>query len=473
MKTTKHISLSRTKVTSTLLRLTMVLCITVVSACEDFLHTKAPSTQVSSSEVFETDATAMAAVLGMYERIMGNFFYAFNGQLTLCAGLSSDELLNVTGNPILQEFFSNSINPSNDQLRRYFWNAGYSTIYQANAVIEGLAKSKGVTPETKSQLEGEARVMRAFTHFYLVNLFGEVPHVTTTDYRQNSTASRDAITKVYDGIVNDLTISQLLLADNYLTTGRIRPNKAVATALLARVYLYHREWQKAESEATKVITNSSYSLLSNLNNVFLANSAESIWQMIPVSSGSNTAEGNRFAYTSGIPAYAEMSPSLVSSFEPGDGRRTAWITQYTLSGHLYSNPFKYKVRSATTITEYYTVFRLAEQYLIRAEARTMQNKLTEAISDVDAIRSRAAIPLIQITNPSISKDNLLLAIEQERKIELFCEWGHRWLDLKRTGRVEIVMQANKGANWKSYGILYPIPLTEILNNSKFTQNPGY
>ena len=119
------------------------------------------------------------------------------------------------------------------------------------------------------------------------------------------------------------------------------------------------------------------------------------------------------------------------------------------------------------------VFRLGEQYLIRAEARAQQNNLAGAISDIDMIRSRAGLPLINDTEPGINKDNLLLAIEHERQIELFSEWGHRWLDLKRTGRAGAVLGPIK-ADWSSDDELYPIPQSERDKNPFLgEQNPGY
>lgn len=442
-------------------------------SCEEFLVVKAPSTQLASPTVFETDATATSAVLGMYEKMMENYNSIFNGQLTLCAGLSSDELLNTSGIGQMDEFFSNSLNPSNDRLKLDFWNSAYNYIYQANAIIEGLSKSKGVSASVSSQLQGEAKLVRAFSHFYLANLFGDIPYVPSTDYRQNSIIARTPASKVYDQMVSDLLAAQILLSDNYVTTGRARPNKAVATALLARVYLFQGDWPKAEQEASKVIGNQNYGLHSDLAKVFLAGSGEAIWQLIPVISGLNTAEGNRFAQTSGTPTYADMTLQLVSAFEPGDKRFVNWVSQYDVSGHTYYLPFKYKVRTSSVLTEYYSVLRLAEQFLIRSEARAKQSKLAAAVSDLDIIRNRAGLTLIQNTNPSISQSALLLAIEQERRIELFCEWGHRWLDLKRTGRVDAVMTANKPGKWKSTSSLYPLPKTEILTNPNLTQNPGY
>lgn len=443
------------------------------SSCEDFLQTKIPSKQLPSSSVFSSDVTATSAVTGLYVSMTSTFNSIFNGQMTLWAGLSADELLNTTGNASQGEFFNSAVNPANDQLKTYFWNPAYNYIYQCNSILEGLSKSKAITPSVSTQLEGEVRVIRAMSHFYLVNYFGEVPYITTTDYKQNTFATRKAVVDVYTGIIGDLTTAQTMLADSYPTSGRTRINKAVASAFLARVYLYTQDWSKTEIEATKAITNSNYSLLTDLTKIFLANSTETIWQLFPTAAGMNTAEGNRFAQTSGVPLYADISPALLAAFEVNDKRKVNWITQYTFSGKAYSLPSKYKVRTGSTITEYYMVLRLAEQYLIRAEARARQGKLTQAISDLDAVRSRAGITLIQTTNPGISQSNLLLAIEQERRVELFCEWGHRWLDLKRTDRINAVMQAAKPSTWKSTGALFPLPLSELLINPNLTQNPGY
>jgi len=69
--------------------------------------------------------------------------------------------------------------------------------------------------------------------------------------------------------------------------------------------------------------------------------------------------------------------------------------------------------------------------------------------------------------------SVLSAIMKERQVELFAEWGHRWFDLKRTNTANSVLGAEKPTTWKSTAVLYPIPVTEIINNPKLVQNPGY
>jgi hypothetical protein len=118
------------------------------------------------------------------------------------------------------------------------------------------------------------------------------------------------------------------------------------------------------------------------------------------------------------------------------------------------------------------VLRLAEQYLIRAEARAMQGKLPGAISDVDRIKVRAGLLPIAEIDPGIGREALLEVIMEERKKEFFAEWGHRWFDLKRTATAMEVLQPIKG-QWKNTSLLYPVPEEERMKNPNLDQNEGY
>jgi hypothetical protein len=114
------------------------------------------------------------------------------------------------------------------------------------------------------------------------------------------------------------------------------------------------------------------------------------------------------------------------------------------------------------------MLRLAEQYLIRAEARAQLENIPGAQEDLNAIRSRAGLP----DTDADDKASLLLAIERERQAELFAEGGHRWLDLKRTNRADAVLGPLK-ADWQTPDALFPIPDAERQLNPNLTQNDGY
>ena len=115
------------------------------------------------------------------------------------------------------------------------------------------------------------------------------------------------------------------------------------------------------------------------------------------------------------------------------------------------------------------MLRLAEQYLIRAEARARQGNIPGAQQDLNSIRNRAGLPNTTTSGPT----EILEAIMEERQRELFTEGGHRWLDLKRTGRTTEVLAPLKPL-WDPTDVLWPIPEDEIFNNSNLLpQNPGY
>src|SRR5262249_34323251 len=155
------------------------------------------------------------------------------------------------------------------------------------------------------------------------------------DWQINSTISRNSTGEVYQQIKSDLQEAQTLLSEKYLksdlinnASDRVRPTKWAATALLARTYLYTGDWSSAEVQATSVITNSLYSL-GTLNNAFIKNSSEAIWQLQPVTANpSNTWEGFLFVLPSAGPNASNypvyLNSNLVNSFEPGDQRKINW-----------------------------------------------------------------------------------------------------------------------------------------------------
>jgi hypothetical protein len=144
----------------------------------------------------------------------------------------------------------------------------------------------------------------------------------------------------------------------------------------------------------------------------------------------------------------------------------------TISGTFFYYDYKYRLSAAPTSSsaiEDFMLLRLAEQYLIRAEARAQQENQNGATDDLNAIRNRAGITPLAY---GLAKADVLLAVEKERKLELFGEgYGHRWIDLNRTNRANAALGAEKPATWKPAASLWPIPQNEINNNPALTPNP--
>jgi hypothetical protein len=445
-------------------------------ACDSFLDVDPPNSKIPSSVVFTDDAMANSALAGIYTQLYltTSFASGSNQSIVACAGLSADELWNnPQSDPKYLEFQNNNINPSNTILLS-LWNSMYNGIYQANATLEGLDRSSKLTVNTKSQLTGEALFVRGFCYFYLVNFFGDVPLTTTTSYEINNRLPRSAAANVYRQIIEDLSKAEDLLDDEYLGTERIRPNKFAASSLLARVYLYQEDWARAEDKATKVIEKTAlYQLAAKLPNVFLSASTEAIWQLRPSDKAYYTNEGYYFSVFV-APNYNVLRTDVLNDFENGDLRLTNWTTSLTDGEKTIYLPFKYKKYIAVDLTnEYSIVIRLAELYLIRAEAMLMQGKLAKAIEDVDKIRYRAGLALLSQSNPTPDEGDILDVIQHERRIELMTEWAHRWLDLRRWKLTETILKESK-PGLSQTDLLYPIPSTELTKNTNLNpQNPGY
>jgi hypothetical protein len=387
--------------------------------------------------------------------LINGFASGGSGSISYFGAISSDEAVNVLASTTAIEFFENAILPDNSRLLS-LWSQLYKTIYKANAILEGLEANGKVTDARKLQYEGEARFIRAFCHFYLLNLFGEIPLVLTTDYNTNQTIGRTSTDQVYQQVVEDLKTAQQLLAEDYSFSNgeRIQANKSVATAMLSRVYLYMEDWPDAETQATAVINNANLYSLTPLDEVFLKNSKETLLQLPP-------RTGNVYD-RSMARSYTRLQESLVADFEAGDQRLSRWVT----SGNVAN-----KYRSGdNSSSEYSMVLRLAEQYLIRGEARAHQDNISGATEDINVIRSRAGLGETNATDQA----TCLSVIEHERRLELFLEWAHRWLDLKRTKRMNEVLPAVKPF-WKETARLFPIPEAQIMNDPtmKDSQNDGY
>lgn len=459
-----------------LFTIAITLLILLQFSCNKAVEIDQPANSITTEGAFSSDATATAAVMGIYGNLINtdNVLKIGSGAVTLYAGLSSDELLRLSLEGEVLQLRENSILKENAIVLSALWLPAYFNIYQANTCIEGLEKSHTLTPAVKAQLLGECKFWRAFLYFYLTNFWGDVPMPLTGSWEKTSLISRSKQSEVYSQIVADLKDAQELLKDDfsYSKNERIRANKNAATALLARVHLYMKNWADAEAQASVLIENTAtYALLTNLNSVFLKNSKEAILQLQPSNQAYPWAVVEQQKIVEDIRYY--LSDELVNSFEGIDKRKAAWISTFDESGTTYSFPYKYKKSSGLepggSVPEYYMVLRLAEQYLIRAEARARQAKVTASQSDLNAVRTRAGL-----SNTAANDEaSLLLAIEKERQRELFAEWAHRWFDLIRTNRANDVLSPIKGTNWQPTDILYPIPFSEIQNNPMLSQNEGY
>lgn len=479
-----------------------VILTCISSGCKKLLDVDSPTTSINSKNIYNSDPTAASVLTGIYTSMVTEGLRGGGiNSTTLFPALSSDELLLFGGSATSQKqyipYFLNSLTNSNSVVTT---SKFYSIIYIINSAIEGLNNSSKLTSKVKNQLMGEAKFTRAFYYFYLVNLYGDVPLILTTDYKINTSMPKSPKNDIYQQIIKDLNEAKKQLDDKYLQADiqtpyslgseeRVRPTKWAATALLARVYLYNGELLDAERESTEVINHSSLFHLTGLSDTFLKNNSETIWALQPVNTTliSNTEDAYLFVLppsgpsTNGFNSFY-LSKRVIDAFESGDLRKTEWIKSATIGSITYYYPFKYKANILNAgLVEYPIVLRLAEQYLIRAEARIKNGNVAGGVSDLNLIRDRAsdqspgALKLSKLSNTLTSED-ALKAVMHERQVELFMEWGHRWFDLKRTMQVDEVMEIvtkEKGGSWNRNWQLYPFSLDDLKYNPNLIQNTGY
>jgi hypothetical protein len=340
------------------------------------------------------------------------------------------------------------------------WGAFYTGINRANKLLAAIPNVSGLSSTQQSQIRGEVLYIRALHYSQLVSYFGGVPIVTepTEGVGEQSLVARSSVQEVYAFIEKDLEEAAALLP-----TARVngRATQGAANALLARVYLEDGKYAQARDKATAVISSNLYQLVPVYRNLFATkNSAESIFELQYSINNSNSQAF--WFYPVALTGRYGYAPSngLFNAYSAGDTRRDASIA-VTGTNTRYGNKYFRIANGDDNII----VSRLAEMYLIRAEANARLNADPAAVrADINIVRRRAGLSDLPAT--VTSQTALFDAILQERRVEFAME-GHRFFDLRRLGRAQQVLGIAENR------LVWPIPLDEISANPNLTQNPGY
>jgi hypothetical protein len=439
-----------------------VLSLVTLASCKKFLEVQ-PKDSVSDSQTIVDRASAETAVRGIYRALSADNYYGVN--FVSIGYLSGDNIQWTGSQSIVQQFIDHNVKADNATVSG-IWLAIYTTINRANYVI---AKLPGVTDATlttaeRNQLLGEAYFIRALCYFDLARTWGGVQIVTTPTISatDKNGIKRSTVEQTYAQVLSDLNAAEPLLP---LPTAQnpVRANKETVYALKARYYLYQKDWVNAENYATLVLGDTqNYSLLKPYSAWFANNvvgTKESVFELAYSATYTNGHRGQwQPPANSGTRQWAPNAAflALVNDAVIG-GNRSALVAK-TSAGLWYGNLY---YRSPATDPAY--IIRIAEEYLIRSEARAQLNKLDDARVDLNAVRDRAGLT----ATTAVSQTDVLLAIENERRIEFALE-GHRWFDLVRTGRAAAVL----GVTDTKKNIL-PIPVDQLNVDPALTQNPGY
>lgn len=438
------------------------LSLVTLASCKKFLEVQ-PKDSVSDSQTIVDRASAETAVRGIYRALSADNYYGVN--FVSVGYLSGDNIQWTGSQSIVQQFIDHNVKADNATVSG-IWLAIYTTINRANYVI---AKLPGVTDATlttaeRNQLLGEAYFIRALCYFDLARTWGGVQIVTTPTISatDKNGIKRSTLEQTYAQVLSDLNTAEPLLPLP-TTQNPVRANKETVYALKARYYLYQKDWTNAENYATLVLGDTqNYSLLKPYSAWFANNvvgTKESVFELAYSATYTNGHRGQwQPPANSGTRQWAPNTAflALVNDATIG-GNRSALVAK-TSAGLWYGNLY---YRSPATDPAY--IIRIAEEYLIRAEARAQLNKLDDSRVDLNSVRDRAGLT----ATTAVSQADVLLAIENERRIEFALE-GHRWFDLVRTGRAAAVL----GVTDTKKNIL-PIPVDQLNVDPALTQNPGY
>lgn len=452
----------------------------ITSCTESFLDLN-PQQAVSDQEALTNINDFESSVTGIYNDLQSPDYYG--RYFFVIPDVMADDVKQNSQANRAKDYAEHVANVA-DRDARAMWTLMYRAINAANAIINSEITVPESVKSKQNHIIGEAKVLRGLIYFDLVRLFAQhytftsdaghpgVPLVLVFD-PQNKPA-RNTVKEVYDQVIADMSDGISLMNETSRTGNSNTLSSIAAKALLSRVYQYKEDWNNAEKLATEVINSGKYSLESNASypDLWLVdNRPEHIFSvsMTEADNAGNNALGNMYLAR----GYGDYLPSddVIGLYLPGDARLNVFKIDPLLSGDYA--PYRMEKYADTRGWDDIKVMRLAEVYLIRAEARAaIGANIQGAQSDLDLIRKRG---LPSATPTSASGEALKMAIRTERRIEL-CFEGQRLWDLMRYKQdiERIQCTANIcSINYGSNTVVLPIPQYELDANPNMEPNPGY
>lgn len=495
-----------------------------VSCNDDILDKTNPNTFTTDS-YFRTGDQAVAAINAVYASFQGTNLY--NRQYFFLQDLLSYDVQ--TGGAQLDATYARVLNSQVDPANAVVssvWTGLYAVITRANLAIEFVPNTnEAITPQLKNRIIAEAHFLRAFAYFELVSLWGRVPIYTKAATSANEVVGRSASEdEVYNLILSDLKKAEegLPLVSEYRGKADLgRASKGAAQSLAGKVQLFRGKYAEAKAELLKVVNSNQYRLVDNFSDNFIEeteNNMESIFEIqyteqAGASGWTDDGGGNHPKVTFrgqeyGPNAWRNLIPSdgLVGAFEKVAKGAAKDDPRYTFTLYSIGDPFNNGTRILTAADvqgdvtkpswkKYQTIYkrpgensqsginfrviRYADVLLMLAEAENELTGPAAALPYINQVRARPSVnmpPYPTAQFPTASKDQMLMAIMHERRVELSGEQIRnrdirRWRKFNKFGAAEPITGFIKNKHE-----LLPLPLSEIDNNEALTnndQNPGY
>jgi len=475
----------------------LVITLLSLGSCKDFL-TEDLKGAFSSETYYKNEVQAIQIINGAYNGIS---FTNTDNAIWVFGDVASDDAVK-GGNPgdqaeitYIDEFTADG----NNGFVRNYWQFAYESVARANNVIANVP-TISMDEALKARIIGEAKFIRAYTYFNLVNLFGKVPLKLSPQISQEAIhVPLSEVTAIYGQIEKDLTEAAGVLPVSYPASDVGRVTKGAALGMLGKVSLYQQKWQEALNYFHQLDDLGIYGLLPNYSDNFklaFENSKESVFEIQQLS-GQNPGAGSPlnqwFApFITGGYYFNAPTQSLVDAFEKSSGgevdpRLDASIGregQPWLNGEAFSmgwSPTGYLTKKhQQPLSEVpanltgdaglnYIYMRYADVLLMKAEAFVETNNADSAKANLNKVRQRArnsysgtapADLLPDITTTDINQ--LREAIRKERRVELAQEF-HRYFDLMRWGKEAAESALGEDFNYEE-DRYFPLPQEEIDSN---------
>jgi tetratricopeptide (TPR) repeat protein len=470
----------------------------IISSCGKSFIERPPVSAATIDVLYKTDKDFQDAVMGTYQALRNQYtnFWQF-GDLR-----GDDAFIQVSNQPTSTNIDVFSLN-SSDALLTSTWANYYIVINLANNIITKIANADAAVVKNKDRYLGEAKFLRALAYFDLVRIFGDVQMITNIPTADEvAKIPRTPAATIYsDIIIKDLVEAGAKLPQSYTGTEVGRATKGAAKAILGKVYLTIKDFQKAETVLQELTTTPyTYALLPNYNDLFDYSKNEHHSEYIfdieyeegLGGLGSNwtnafmpnvTALLNYYGIKGGFGESICPTMLFVNLWQPADKRKdisvqccgqwknptTGAVTTFSSqTSQSYTMKYITAVATQNDSKANWKVIRYADVLLMYAEALNENGKTALALTPLNQVHTRAGLAAFSTLTQTETRDNIAL----ERRFEL-CFEGQRWFDLVRTGKA---LTACAPVGMKDYMTVFPVPLSQVrvMNNpTLFPQNNGY
>lgn len=503
--------------------LVVVLALALTSCDSDILDTT-PKDQIAPEIFYQNENEAVMGLMGVYN--------AYNQHWYQYDFMSDNNFMHHDWQGSME--FGNWTHTSESWRALDKWEINYATIGRSNAFLENI-EDPPFDDDVKTELEAEARFMRAVSYSELIHFFGDVPLILGTQSLDEAEVPRDPKEDVLDQIVEDFDFAAANLPPTQPSGEVGRATSGAAHAMKARILLYEEQWEEAAEAALEVINSGVYDLFHDYEDLFAEENENNIeiifdtqymqdqrpqpWPSTCLgysewpTPGVTTDIIDEYRMTSGLPIdedpdyddqdpFTDRDPRLKATFVlpgtpygditfiPANDEQPTGMRPRKYAGIEYDNKDNCAIN--------WIHMRYADILLMRAEALVENGETGQEVYDlINQVRQRVDMPIVEdVDGTGLGQDQLRDLIRHERRVEFAME-GTRYSDMRRW---ELEEQVKPVYGWNTSlladpedpdqwvfervmmedrqfdpdkGWMWPIPQEEIQNNPELEQNPGY